>query len=147
MTVPVAIHALGAARIRIPTRICHAGSLRGRGVGLTGSPLGLDAARVSAGSAVRARSPRQPPADAEFGCAVAWIALLSGLGGYGAFLLVLRRQGAAAVGTWLYLSPPATMIWTWLMFGDRIGWLELLGLMITAAGVALAISRAARRRR
>lgn len=82
-----------------------------------------------------------PPMTYGFGVAVAWIALLSGLGGYGAFLLVLRRQGAAAVGTWLYLSPPATMIWTWLMFGDRIGTLGVVGLLITAGGVVLAISR------
>jgi drug/metabolite transporter (DMT)-like permease len=81
-----------------------------------------------------------PPMTAGFGFAVGWTALLSGLGGYGAFLLVLRRQGAAAVGTWLYLSPPTTMIWTWVMFGDRIGLLGVLGLMITAAGVVLAIS-------
>jgi len=83
----------------------------------------------------------KPPATGSFWFVVGWIALLSGLGGYGAFLLVIRRQGAVAVGTWLYLSPPTTMVWTWLMFGDRIGILGFLGVLITAAGVVLAIVR------
>jgi drug/metabolite transporter (DMT)-like permease len=97
------------------------------------------AVTVTAASALTGQL--RPPATTDFWFAVAWIALLSGLGGYGAFLLVIRRQGAVAVGTWLYLSPPTTMLWTWIMFGDRIGVLGLLGVLVTAAGVILAIIR------
>lgn len=61
-----------------------------------------------------------PPVTAGFGVAVGWVAVLSGLGGYGAYLIVLRSQGATAVSSWLYLTPPVTMLWTWLMFGDKI---------------------------
>ncbi|HEY9294187.1 MAG TPA: DMT family transporter [Microlunatus sp.] len=79
--------------------------------------------------------------NADFALAVGWVAILSGLGGYGAYLLVLRKQGATAASSWLYLTPPVTMLWTWLMFGDRIGPTGLLGLIITAVGVGLSIRR------
>ncbi|WP_091532195.1 DMT family transporter [Microlunatus soli] len=78
-----------------------------------------------------------PPVTPGFAVAAGWVAILSGLGGYGAYLLVLRSQGATAASSWLYLSPPVTMLWTWLMFGDRIAPLGILGLFITAAGVLL----------
>ena len=78
-----------------------------------------------------------PPVTPDFALAVGWVAVLSGLGGYGAYLIVLRHQGATAVSSWLYLTPPVTMFWTWLMFGDRIGVFGIVGLLITAIGVAL----------
>jgi len=80
-----------------------------------------------------------PPADPGFWWAVAWVVLLSSFGGYGAYLLVLRRSGAVRVSTLLYLTPPATMLWAYAMFGEAPGPLALPGVAICAAGVALAL--------
>jgi drug/metabolite transporter (DMT)-like permease len=76
-----------------------------------------------------------PPADAGFWWAVAWTVTLSTFGGYGSYLLVLRRSGANRVSTLLYLTPPTTMLWAFLMFGERPGTLALVGVGVCAAGV------------
>lgn len=81
-----------------------------------------------------------PPADPRFWWAVAWVVVLSSFGGYGAYLLVLRRSGAVRVSTLLYLTPPTTMLWAFLMFGETPGPLAVPGVAICAAGVALALA-------
>ena len=81
----------------------------------------------------------QPPADPRFWWAVAWVVVLSSFGGYGAYLLVLRRSGAVRVSTLLYLTPPTTMLWSFLMFGEVPGLLAVPGAAICAVGVALAL--------
>ena len=57
--------------------------------------------------------------DARFWAAIAWLVVLSGIGGYVCFLTCLRRLGATATSTLLYLTPPVTTVWVWLMFGER----------------------------
>ncbi|QIG41765.1 DMT family transporter [Nocardioides anomalus] len=79
------------------------------------------------------------PAGGDFWFAVAWVVVLSTFGGYGSYLFVLRSQGATSASTWLYLSPPVTMLWAWAKFGDRIGPAAMAGLVVTAAGVALVL--------
>jgi drug/metabolite transporter (DMT)-like permease len=81
----------------------------------------------------------QPPADPGFWWAVAWVVVLSSFGGYGAYLMVLRRSGAVRVSTLLYLTPPTTMLWAFLMFGEVPGPLAVPGVAACAAGVALAL--------
>ncbi|MGH3368000.1 MAG: DMT family transporter [Nocardioidaceae bacterium] len=82
-----------------------------------------------------------PPPEAGFWWAVAWTVALSSFGGYGSYLLVLRRGGANRVSTLLFLTPPTTMIWSFLMFGDRPGSLALLGLVVCSVGVYGVLSR------
>jgi drug/metabolite transporter (DMT)-like permease len=79
------------------------------------------------------------PSGGDFWFAVAWVVVLSTFGGYGSYLFVLRTQGATRASTWLYLSPPVTVLWAWAMFGDRVGAAGLAGLAITAVGVALVL--------
>lgn len=77
-----------------------------------------------------------PPA---FWGAVAWVVLFSSFGGYGAYLYVSRTQGATRASTLLYLTPPTTMLWAALMFGDRVPLAGLAGLALSAIGVAIAL--------
>jgi drug/metabolite transporter (DMT)-like permease len=81
----------------------------------------------------------QPPADPRFWWAVVWVVVLASFGGYGAYLLVLRRSGAVRVSTLLYLTPPTTMLWAFLMFGEVPGPLAVPGVAVCAVGVALAL--------
>lgn len=68
------------------------------------------------------------------------------LGGYESFLYVTRTQGATRASTWLYLTPPTTMLWVKLMFGDRVTALGLAGLALCAVGVHVTLRSPARTR-
>ena len=81
-----------------------------------------------------------PPAAAGFWWAVAWVVVLSTFGGYGCYLLALRTFGATRASTLLYLTPPTTMLWASLMFGERVGWLGLAGMLACAGSVWLVLS-------
>ncbi|VXB91530.1 DMT family transporter [Aeromicrobium sp. 9AM] len=85
-----------------------------------------------------------PPA---FCVAVAWVVLLSSFGGYGSYLYVSRTQGATKASTLLYLTPPTTMVWAALMFGDRVPPAGLAGMGLAAVGVVVAVRAASRPRR
>lgn len=73
--------------------------------------------------------------------ALAWLVVLSGLGGYATFVLSLRRLGATLTSTLLYLTPPVTTLWAWTMFGDAPTSAQLGGLALGALAVALAAPR------
>jgi drug/metabolite transporter (DMT)-like permease len=81
-----------------------------------------------------------PPATAGFWWAVAWVVVLSTFGGYGCYLLALRRFGATGASTLLYLTPPTTMLWALAMFGERVGWPGLAGMVVCAGSVWLVLS-------
>jgi len=85
-----------------------------------------------------------PVPTAGFWLSVAWMTVLAGIGGYGAYWMVVRRNGATTAATLLYFTPPATMLWAWAMFGDALTARAWIGLAVTAAGVALALSRIGR---
>lgn len=96
------------------------------------------------GAVAGTRGQLVPPAGAEFWTAMAWLVLLSTVGGYGSYLFVVRRSGATAASTLLYLTPPATALWAWAMFGQAPGPTALPGVLVCAVGVALALRRTRR---
>lgn len=83
-----------------------------------------------------ARGNATPPLEGDFVAAVAWTVVLAGFGGYGAYLLVLRRGGPQSVSALLFLTPPTTALWTSLMFDVPLRPLALLGMGVSALGVA-----------
>jgi drug/metabolite transporter (DMT)-like permease len=84
----------------------------------------------------------RPPDDPTFWWAVAWTVVLASFGGYGTFLLVLRRGGAVRASTLLYLTPPVTALWAWAMFGQVPGLLAVPGAVCAAVGAALVLAPA-----
>lgn len=79
-----------------------------------------------------------------FALSVLWTVGLSTFGGYGLYWICLRRSSATRVASVLYLSPPITLLWAWMMFGEPLSWQMALGMMISAIGIAL-VMRAERR--
>lgn len=82
-----------------------------------------------------------PPAVPQFWWAVLRVVALSTFGGYGSYLVVLRRSGATRVSTLLFLTPPTTALWAFLMFGTRPGLLALPGAAVCAVAVTLVVRR------
>jgi drug/metabolite transporter (DMT)-like permease len=80
-----------------------------------------------------------PPADPTFWHAVVWMVVMAAFGGYGAYLLVLRRSGAMRTSTLLYLTPPATAVWAFALFGVVPGPLAVPGMLCAACGAALVL--------
>jgi len=70
--------------------------------------------------------------------AVAWFVVFSTFGGYGFYWLNLKLSSVARVSSLIYLTPPTTMVWAYLIFGERVGLLAVVGLVICSGGVLLA---------
>lgn len=68
-----------------------------------------------------------------------WLIVLSSVGGYGCFVASLRRLGVTFTSTLVFLTPPVTMIWAGLMFGENPGAWGVIGMGVAIAGVAMAM--------
>lgn len=75
----------------------------------------------------------------EFMGAMAWSVLALTLGGSSLLYLLIQRGAATQVTSLLYLVPPCTAVMAWLMFGETLTGLMMLGMALTAAGVALVV--------
>jgi drug/metabolite transporter (DMT)-like permease len=75
----------------------------------------------------------------DFVLAFAWLVLVLSLGAVLLLLLLLRRGTAAGVSSLFYLVPPAVAVEAYLLFGEELTALSLIGIGITAAGVALVV--------
>lgn len=71
--------------------------------------------------------------------AMAWSVLVLTLGGSSLFYLLIQRGTTTAVTSLLYLVPPCTAVMAWLLFGEPITALTLLGTAMTALGVGLVV--------
>ena len=82
-----------------------------------------------------------PAWDLDFVAAVAWAIVFSTGGAYGLYYLCLQRTSAVRVGSLIYLTPPVTMVWAWLMFGQPLTLFAIAGFVICIVGVWLAQAR------
>nr|WP_231404569.1 DMT family transporter [Actinomadura viridis] len=77
------------------------------------------------------------PADPRFWTAIVLLIVLAMFGGYGLYWINLARGGVARVSGLLYLTPPATLVWAWLMFGGALPAPSLAGMAVCALAVPL----------
>ena len=75
----------------------------------------------------------------EFAGALAWLVLVLSLGAVLLLLALLRRGSAARVSSLFYLVPPATAVEAYLLFGEELPPVALLGVVVVAVGVALVL--------
>lgn len=80
----------------------------------------------------------EPPDGGQFWVAILWGVVFSTFGGYGFYWLNLKLSSVARVSSLIYLTPPTTMVWAYLMFGESVGLLAVLGLAVCFGGVLLA---------
>jgi drug/metabolite transporter (DMT)-like permease len=71
--------------------------------------------------------------------ALAWSVLALTLGGSSLLYLLIQRGAATQVTSLLYLVPPCTAVMAWLIFGESLTPMMMLGMLLTALGVALVV--------
>jgi drug/metabolite transporter (DMT)-like permease len=78
---------------------------------------------------------------AAFVGALAWMVFVLSIGAVLLLLTLLKRGSATDVTALLYLVPPATALEAFLLFGERLNVLQLLGMGLTVVGVACVLTR------
>jgi drug/metabolite transporter (DMT)-like permease len=77
----------------------------------------------------------------EFVFALAWLVVVLSVGAMSLFLIMIRRGGASRVTSLFYLVPPVTTMIAYLVFGETLGIMAMLGMIISVSGVALVVRR------
>jgi drug/metabolite transporter (DMT)-like permease len=72
-----------------------------------------------------------------------WVGLLwavfgLSIGGIGLLLVLIRRGAVAGVAALLYLVPPVAALMAYVLFGETLAPVQIAGMLIAAAGVAIA---------
>ena len=74
----------------------------------------------------------------EFLFALGWLTLVLSLGAISLLILMIRHGAASRVASFFYLVPAVTALFAYLMFGETLGPISVVGMVVTALGVALA---------
>jgi drug/metabolite transporter (DMT)-like permease len=77
-----------------------------------------------------------------FLAAVVWFVVLPTLWGYGMYWVCLKRTSATRVTSLIYLTPPVTIIWAWMMFGEDVSLQAITGCVLCGAGAWMASKQA-----
>jgi drug/metabolite transporter (DMT)-like permease len=81
--------------------------------------------------------------NAELAGAMAWSVLGLTLGGSSLLYMLIQRGAAASVSSLMYLVPPCTAAIAWVLFGEPINTVTVLGTVLTAVGVGLVVRASA----
>ena len=60
------------------------------------------------------------------------------IGAIGLLLVLIRRGAVAGVAALLYLVPPVAALMAYVLFGEALSPVQILGMLVAAAGVAIA---------
>lgn len=81
----------------------------------------------------------------QFVFSILWLAVVLSIGAISLLYLMIRRGAASKVASLFFLTPSVTALMAFALFGESIASLGVLGLFVTAAGVAL-VMRAAKQK-
>ncbi len=79
----------------------------------------------------------------DFIFAMAWLVLVMSVGAVTLLMVIIRNGEVSRISGLFYLVPPVTAILGYLLFGDRMTGIGMIGIAITAAGVMLVMRKAA----
>jgi drug/metabolite transporter (DMT)-like permease len=77
----------------------------------------------------------------QFTGALAWSVLALSIGSVSLLFLLIRRGAATRVASLMYLTPGVTAVMAWMLFGEALTAVMILGLVISAVGVAWATGK------
>jgi len=69
--------------------------------------------------------------------AMGWLVIVLSLGAVSLMYVLLRHGAAANVSSLFYLTPPCTAIVAYFLFGETLGPLSIVGMLVAVVGVAL----------
>lgn len=114
----------------------------GVGVDLrTGSAIQFGASFLVTLPFVLASGKWQVDFAAEFWLALAWSVLVLSLVAMALLLTMIRRGRATEVASLMYLTPPATALLAWALFGEALGLRAWAGVLVAMSGVALVLRK------
>ena len=73
----------------------------------------------------------------EFVFALGWLVIVLSLGAVGLLMSLIKRGEASKVATLFFLVPPCTALMAWALFDETLGVVAAVGIVLTAAGVAM----------
>jgi drug/metabolite transporter (DMT)-like permease len=113
-------------------RFCHAFDLR------TGSVIQFLPSLAATALLAWQSETMQIHWSGHFVFALAWLVLVLSLGAVSLLNVLIRSGSAVNVASLFYLTPPATALIAWALFGETLTGLALLGMGLTVLGVWLA---------
>ena len=79
----------------------------------------------------------------EFVLSVAWLAVMLSIGSIGLLYWLIRRSAATSVASLFYLVPAVTALMAYVLFGERLDAVAIIGMIACAAAVFLVNRRTA----
>jgi drug/metabolite transporter (DMT)-like permease len=76
-----------------------------------------------------------PPMTVDFAIGMVWLVLIATFLTYAIYYTSLRLFPVAKVSATIYLSPPVTMLWAWMLFSEPLTVAMFVGLAMTLVGV------------
>jgi drug/metabolite transporter (DMT)-like permease len=73
----------------------------------------------------------------EFALALAWLAVVLSIGSIGLLYWLIRRSAATSVASLFYLVPTVTAVMAYVLFGERLDTVAIVGMVACAAAVFL----------
>jgi drug/metabolite transporter (DMT)-like permease len=70
--------------------------------------------------------------------ALAWAVLGLSIGAIGLLLYLIRHGAVVGVATLLYLVPPVAALMAFVLFGETLNMIQMVGMACAAIGVAVA---------
>src|SRR5262249_5812651 len=74
----------------------------------------------------------------EFAFALGWSVVVLSVGAISLLYWLLRHGAASGVARLFFMVPPVTALMAWLIFGETLDGLAMIGMALVAVGVALA---------
>ncbi|MEQ1945095.1 DMT family transporter [Mesorhizobium sp. VNQ89] len=73
--------------------------------------------------------------------AMVWAVLVLSIGAIVLLMVMIRDGEISKVGSLFYLVPAVTALIAWVLFREQLNWIQIGGMALTTAGVALATAR------
>ncbi len=104
---------------------------------LTGNLVQFAAAAVACGLLALIFETRTISLHNDFVIALGWLVVVLSIGAITLYYMMIRWGAASKVASLLFLVPPSTAIIAYFMFGERLGLVEIAGMVIASIGVLL----------